>query len=154
MLFAVLAVFGGPLLLVAGWGDDDGGVETGDVSKQEYVAEGNEICSQGDRRLDRAAEEYFGEELGLERNQRPSQEQITTFVEDEVIPEIQSQVDALGDLEAPEGDAEQIEEILDSAQGVLDEAEDDPSILAREQSDPFAETNRLLDDYGLTECAD
>jgi hypothetical protein len=155
---ALLCIAALGLVAVAGCGDDDdggdGGVPTGDVSKQDYIAEANQVCEEGDTQLDEAARAFFVEELGLGQNERPTDEQIAQFAEEEAIPVIQDQIDKLREIEAPEADADEITEIYNAAQAALDEAVEDPSILATEQTDPFEETNRLAEEYGITECAD
>jgi predicted lactoylglutathione lyase len=122
------------------------------VTKQEYVAEANKICKEGDRQLSQAAGTYFNQELGLKRNEQPSQEQLEMFAEDDAIAVIQDQIDRLRELEAPEADAEQLTTIYDTAQDDLDAAKDDPAVLTRGQ--PFQDTNRLAREYGLTACDD
>jgi hypothetical protein len=141
------------LVAVAGCGgDDDGGVPTGDVTKQEYIAEANKVCREGDSQLSQAAAIYLNQELGLNPNEQPSPEQIETFAEDEAIPVIQGQIDTLRDLEAPEADADQLTSIYDAVQAELDAGKEDPAVLTRGQ--PFKESNRLLGEYGLTACDD
>ncbi len=132
---------------------DDDGVPTGDVSKQDYIAQADEICATGDRQINRAGDDYFGPggELGLQEGEEPSEEQIAAFVEETVIPNIQGQLDDLGELEAPEADADQINEIYDTAQDSLDELADDPAVAAGENN-LFREANRLARDYGLEAC--
>jgi hypothetical protein len=133
-------------------GDDDGGeIQTGDVTKGEYIAQANEICTRFDTQLSEAASAYF-QELDLGPNEQPSRDQIAQFAEAEVIPVVQDQIDELRDLEAPEGHAPQLTKIYDSAQEVIDEASENPAILGTGQ--PFAETDRLARDYGLTACDD
>jgi hypothetical protein len=122
------------------------------VTKQEYVAEANKICKEGDRQLSQAAGTYLNQELGLKPNERPTLEQLKTFAEDDAIPIIQDQIDSLRELEAPEADAEQLTTIYDTAQDDLDVAKEDPAVLTRGQ--PFKDTNRLAREYGLTACDD
>jgi hypothetical protein len=74
-----------------------------------------------------------------------------------VIPSIQSQIDGIRDLTPPEGDEETITEFLDTAQSAVDEAEQDPSVLAEGgpggAGNPFGETQQLAADYGFENCA-
>jgi hypothetical protein len=134
---------------VVGCGGDDDGLPTGEVSKSEYILQADRICARGDRQINLAADQYFGEELGLRSNQRPTDQQIARFGEDEVIPGIQDQHDELVELEAPEEDAEELEEIYDTLQAEIDAAEEDPVTVAE---DAFAEASRLARDYGLEAC--
>jgi hypothetical protein len=141
------------LLAVAGCGGEgDGGLPTGDVTRQEYIAAANDVCKEGDVQLNQAAETYFDQELGLKPTERPSLEQLVMFAEAEAIPVFQDIIDSLRDLEAPEADADQLTNAYDALQEDLDAAEEDPALLTR--GEPFEESNRLLREYGLTACDD
>lgn len=129
-------------LVAAGCGGDDDDA----LSKSEFLKQGNAICKKGDRAIDGAAKETFSSD------QQPTDTQITKFAEDTAIPEIQTQIDDLGDLTPPSADEDTVNAILDEAQAGLDKAKDDPTIFAS-GNDPFEKANRLADDYGLTECA-
>ena len=83
---------------------------------------------------------------------KPSQEELDSFVTDTVLPSTQEQIDQIRALGFPEGDEDQINEILDSAESDVEAAQSDPSVLTQ-GGDPFADTNQLATDYGLTECA-
>ena len=118
------------------------------LTKEEFVAQGNQICSEGNKTIDEAAKQVFS-------GGKPKADEMQQFVTGTVIPSIQDQVDSIRALGAPEGDEDQVAAILDAAQQGIDEAKADPSLLAGEQSgsDPFAEANKLTDDYGLTACS-
>lgn len=52
----------------------------------------------------------------------------------------------------PEGDEEQVEEMLDSLDAAVEEAEDDPEALFNAEDDPFADANEKAQAYGFSEC--
>ena len=149
---ALAGLLTGAAALAVGCGGGDEGVPTGDISKAQYVERADRICAAGDRRLDAAADRYFGEQLGLTQAEDPSEEQLATFIEETLIPNIQGQLDDLRELEAPEAGADQIDEIYEVAQEELDEVADDPGALADEDADPFKEANKLAHAYGLEAC--
>ncbi|MGH2957913.1 MAG: hypothetical protein ACRDL6_13080 [Solirubrobacterales bacterium] len=133
-------------LIAAGCGDDDGGDGgNGDeaLTKEEFVAQGNQICREGNQELDAIANQSFQRE--------PTPEQEERFVNDEVIPNIQGQIDEIRALESPEGDEETINGILDDAEAALDEIRADPSLIEADPG-PFAEVNQQLREYGLSTC--
>jgi hypothetical protein len=134
--FALLAA--GLLAAGCGGGDDN-------LTKAEFLKQGNAICKKGDKEIDKAADKTFTSK------QRPSDATITKFAEDTVIPNVQGQIDGLRDLNPPSDDEDQVNAILDEAQSTLDETKDDPTIFASNQ-DPFKKANKLAKDYGLTEC--
>lgn len=138
-------------LIAAGCGDDDSddGGGTGDggepLTKQEFITEADKICSEGDAEIETGADQTFS------GDQPPTPEVQEQFATDTVIPNVQSQVDQLGELAPPEGDEDQIQALLDAAQEGIDAGKDDPSLFTGE-GDPLAEASQLAKDYGLTVC--
>ena len=121
-------------------GDDD------ELTKAEYLKQGNAICKAGNKEIDAAAEKAFSS------NQRPSNAEVKKFAEDTLIPSVEGQIDDLRDLTPPSADEDQVNAILDEADTALDETKADPAIVASGQ-DPFKKANQLAKSYGLTECA-
>jgi hypothetical protein len=150
-------------LIAAGCGDDDeettttaeatttatGATGAVDVPPERaaLVEEANAICAEGNREIDEVAQEEFGNS-----QQEPSQADQEAFFADTVLPSVQDQIDQLRELDPPDEDAEEYTGILDDAQQVVDDLEQDPSALS-EGADPFAEVNERLTAFGLTECA-
>jgi hypothetical protein len=136
------------LALGACGGDDDDGES---ISKQEFVAQADEICEESDARIEAEGRKVFA-------NRRPSQQEIVTYMEEVVIPEVTQQVDAVDQLPVPEGDEEQIQAVVDSAREGLETAEADPARFAgtegEDSEDPFDEASRLAGEYGIQECGD
>jgi hypothetical protein len=135
-------------LIAAGCGSDnsDDTSTSAALTKEEFLAQGNAICKQGNQEIDAA----FG---ALGKGQ-PSQAELETTITEKVVPGIQSQIDDLRALSPPEGDADTVNAILDDAQTALDGVEADPSSIATENgSDPFADVNKKVGEYGLTTCA-
>ena len=147
LLTAVLALG----LVAAGCGDDDDSGDDGGeaLTKEEYVAQGNAICEEGDKEIEAGFREV------APANQQPTPEEIETVVSETLVPSVQGQIDDLRALSPPEGDEETLNAIYDDAQAALDSIEADPSILsAGDSPDPFADVNQRIGDYGLTACAD
>ena len=136
-----LGAVGAALLAIGCGGDDDGGSS---ISKQEFLKQGNEICAKGNQELDQAANETFS-------GGPPSEEEVVTFVDDELLPNVEGQVSDLRDLGAPEGDEDEVNAILDAADQAIEAIGDDPAAAFR-GDDPFAEANQLARDYGLVAC--
>lgn len=126
----------------AACGSDDDGDDTAatdattatTISEDDFVTQANQICADGNKEL----------------NGGPQDGDIEAFVTDTFIPNIQSQIDAIRALGAPEGQEEQITEFLDGAEDDLDSLEADPSSLSESS---FKETNQRAEALGLTECA-
>jgi hypothetical protein len=120
------------------------------LSREEFISQANAICSEGNAKIDAAAEEAFG---GLGPDERPSDEQLQGFY-DTLVPEIQGQLDAIGGLNPPEDLEADVDNLLQVARSSLDRIKDGgPQVLLSEQ-DPFAEANQLAADIGLTACAE
>lgn len=140
----VLAALG-TALFAAGCGgdDDDDGGEA--LTKQEFVTQADQICKQGDAAINKEAAEVFNQG-------QPSQDDQVAFVTDTVVPETQAQIDGIRELNPPEGDEEQVAEILDSADNGIEEIRSDPGAALQEGDNPLAEASGLAREYGLKVC--
>lgn len=160
ILIAFSLLVAGLALVVAGCGGDDetsttattsstvAGATTGGtaLTKEEFLAQANAVCKEGGKAIDQAAS-------GIFTGQKPTQAQLEQAAQI-FVPGIQAQIDAVRALPAPEGDEETVGNFLDVSQEALDQVEADPSLLAASDNDgPFAESNQLAEEYGLTECA-
>jgi hypothetical protein len=136
-------------LVGVGCGDDSS--SSGDssssasITKEEFVTQANAICAEGNKEIDAGAQETFS--AG-----KPSEADIEKFATETLIPSVEQQVADIRALGAPEGDEDQVNAILDAADQGLEEAKSDPSVVADEKADPFAEANKLANDYGISEC--
>jgi hypothetical protein len=137
MLIAILTV--GFVAAGCGGGDDN-------LTKAEFLKQGNEICKKGSQQIDKEAKKVFTS------NQEPSQAEFNKFVTGTVIPSTQGQIDDIRDLNPPSDDEDQVNAILDSAQAALDKTKQDPTLLQGGKNDPFKKTNQLSKAYGLTVC--
>jgi hypothetical protein len=137
-LFALLLALGS--FAIAGCGGDD---ESDAPTKAEYITQADEICQRGDDDLEVVIEETFGD-------QNPSQEQIVQFTEDEVIPNIESQLEDLRALTPPEGEEENVAAIYDALEQGLEELKQDPG--TQDQPESIAEANRLAEEFGFEVC--
>jgi hypothetical protein len=127
--------------IAAGCGDDD---DDSSLSKDEFIAQANEICAQGTTDLNEAAEAEFG------AGGQPTPEEEQAFVTDTVVPNIQGQIDEIRDI-VPEDEADEVNEILDKAELAVQDLEEDPTSV-QGGDDPFAEVNDELVSYGLSSC--
>jgi hypothetical protein len=124
-----------------------GETTTAALSRPAFLKQGNAICQKGNDRIRKAAEKEFPHSAG-----KPSQQELDRFASQTVIPNIQSQIDQLGELGVPSGDEEQVEAILNEAQASLDKAKEEPAVMTQNGPGPFAKTDELANAYGLTVC--
>ncbi len=136
--------------LGCGGDDDNGSGATSTTStataltKQEFLKRGNHICEQGQKHIN-AAEQKLGD--------NPSQAEIDKFTTKTAIPTIQYEVAGVQGLAPPSGDEDQVDAITTAAQQALDKLKADPSLItASGKENPFAEANKLANQYGLTAC--
>jgi len=138
--FAIAAAVAG--LGVAGCGGDDEA-----LTKAEFVKQGNAICAKGNAEIEKKVEELIA------GGKEPDMDAQIAFFEDDVLPNLQGQIDDLGELTPPEADEGEVEAIIASAQEAIDKAEEDLEAVAAAEEDPFADANEKLGAYGLSKCA-
>jgi hypothetical protein len=148
MTLLVAGILATGLIAAGCGGDDDDGDGGGDaLTKEEFLAQGNAICEEGNAEIETAFESAIG-------NQQPTQEQLIAVVEDSLIPSVQGQIDDIRELAPPEEDEDRITEFLDKAELALQDIKEDPSLATQEGGeDPFAEVNQEATEIGLTACA-
>jgi hypothetical protein len=118
---------------------------TAALTKTQFLAQGNAICTQGNKKLEGSEKSLGG---------KPSEAQITTFVRGPFKSEVQRQIDAIRALGAPTGEAATVTHMLDLAQADLDRVTADPKVLATAKVSPFKDFSTVAHAYGLTVCAE
>jgi hypothetical protein len=136
---------------LAACGDDDSSDDESTVSKQEFVAQANGVCADGSRAIEREARELFA---SFEDGGEPSARQLERFGAEILLPGIREQVDAIDALPRPEGDEDEIDEIVALAREGLADGEQDPASLAAEDGGPpeISEAESRLVAYGVDRC--
>jgi hypothetical protein len=142
---AVLLVIGAVAVAGCGGSDDTSSTATA-ISKDDFIAQADQICAAGNKADAAASKEAFS-------GGQPTEAEVASYVTDSVVPSIQGQIDDIRALGAPEGDEAEVNSFLDTAQEALDQVEADPSAITTSGEDPFDQTNRLMTVYGITECA-
>lgn len=148
-IFGLLAI----ALIAAGCGS--GSVTTSTVAvltKKEFLKQGNQICSEGNKEINAGVEEFVGENK-ISQKQEPTDAQKTEIVETILLPSVTKQVEGVKNLGAPSGEEDQVEAIIVAAEEAIEKGEEDPASLVTEGSGPFAKANQLAGEYGLTACA-
>jgi hypothetical protein len=151
MLLGVIALSLG--LSACGGDDEDEGAEEA-LTKEEYIAQGNQICERFTDEIDQLGAETFPKRV--EQGQ-PSPQQLSTFAAG-IVPIIEQAKADLQELPAPEGDEEQLDAFfaaVDDAVAQYQQAADNPQeaqqIFA---GDPPGEAQEIADEYGLTACGE
>jgi hypothetical protein len=150
-LLAALAALVALAALIAGCG---GGDETTDetvtLTKTEFIKQGDAICKKGNDQSEKEAEEFAEDnDFTLEK---ASKEQLEEAVAEVLVPNLNQQAEELDALGAPEGDEEQVEEIIVSLEGAADEIEDEPGSVF--EGEVLEEPTKLAKAYGFKVCGE
>jgi hypothetical protein len=129
--------------LLAACGEDQGPFTATGVTKPQYLARGDVICSKGERELDRAAARI---------GRAPSGAELERVVRRTVVPVIRGRIERLRALEPPAGDEAEVAEIYATAEAALRRIEAKPR-LAERADQVFGRTSRLAREYGFRDCA-
>jgi hypothetical protein len=143
------------ILVLAGCGGGGGGAETTEttsgLTKAEFVKKGNAICARTEKEI-AAGVEKFTREHSVLKTKPPSEKQIAELAEEVLVPKVRRQIDEIRALGIPSGDEEEVEAIFAAAEEALKETEANPSVFGKGGVGPFAKTNELAREYGLTVC--
>lgn len=153
LIAAVAAAVLAALVIGCGGGDettDEATDETVTLTKAEFIEQGDAICKEGNKQSEKEAEEFAEEnDFTLEE---ASEEQLEEAVTEVLVSSLSRQAEELDALGAPEGDEDQVEAIVVSLEGAVEEIEDDPSLVF--QNEVLKEPSKLADDYGFEVCGE
>lgn len=156
---AALAVIG----IVAGCGDDDSGasngptVTTSSLSKEQYVERANEVCKRRNEQLSDEITAYV--KKTQKENPDASRSETFTGAAEITLAAFQDTVDSLRGLGAPEGDEDELGELLTEMQRGVDTLEQQlPEETTRlDQANGFFRTLKsagaMARRYGIGTCA-
>jgi hypothetical protein len=139
---AIALALGGIAAGCGGSSDDNSTSTTAAISKADFLAQGNQICKQGNDEINTA-----GKQLGNSVNEQ----QLEDFAANTVVPSIQKQIDGIKALGAPAGEEAQVNQLVSTAQADLDKLKADPSQI--KDDGLFKDANQQANTIGLTECA-
>jgi hypothetical protein len=155
-LFALLACLVPFALITAGCGSSDNTESTATtaaLTKAQFLKQGNAICAEGNKEINKKFKAFFTKE-NLNEHEEPSKAQKEEAAETILIPAIKKDVEGIKALGAPEGEEEQVEEILDAAEEAIEELESEPAEAIEESNHAFVKVNKLSREYGLTVCGE
>jgi hypothetical protein len=143
-----LLLAGGALIAGCGGGggDDSSTSSTGPVTKDAYIARGDQICAQGTLTIGQAGREQFG-------SSQPTREQVQQFGQDVVIPSLEDTLTKLRALKPPAGDEAATTAIYDALERAINQIKQDPTLFVQtSQGGAFDRANRLAQAYGFKQC--
>src|SRR5262249_31013499 len=134
--FALLACLVPFSLIAAGCGSSDNTettATTAALTKAQFLKQGNAICAEGNKEINKNFEAFF-KKTNLKKNEEPSKAQKEEAAETILIPAIRKDVEGIKALGAPEGEEEQVEEIIDAAEEALETLESEPAEAVEENN--------------------
>ncbi|HEY5942592.1 MAG TPA: hypothetical protein VIT89_07025 [Solirubrobacterales bacterium] len=150
LLAAVAALVALSVLIAGCGGGDETTDETVTLTKAEFIEQGDAICQKGNDRSEKEAEEFAEEnDFDLEK---ASNEQLEEAVSEVLVSNLNQQAEELDALGAPEGDEEQVEEIIVSLEDAAGEIEDDPGVVFEGEGEVLGKPSQLATDYGFEVC--
>lgn len=126
-------------------GGDESSTTSEALSKDEFIAQADEICATANDELDAALEE-------VSAGGQPSDEEAATFISETLVPLTKDRAAQIDALAAPEGDEEEVDAIVTTLNDAIAEIESDPEAAIASEDDPYEEFGTLAADYGLAEC--
>lgn len=97
--------------------------------------------------IDDASETSFAN-----KGQVPTPDELQTFADDVVVPQVQKELDELDDLEPPKDDRERVDDIIKAGREGSERISEVPALLASKDRNPLNEYAELASGYGLKAC--
>ena len=129
-------------VIAAGCGDS--GEEA--LTKAEFVKQADAICKEHDKQVQVDFQSY------IEESKTPPKDEGAKLIETVFFPNIESEIEELRELVPPEGDEDQVTEMLDATEAGLEKAETEPDRILTLEANPFGDAKQLATDYGLKVC--
>jgi len=152
----LIAVLGGALaiaLIAAGCGSSSDESSTSSLTKAQFIAKADAICTKGNKEIETESEAY-AEENGIDLEKEPADAQKEELVTEVIAPGVLKQGEEIGAIGAPSGEEGQVNEIVEAVETAAAETEEDPSAVINGSSGPFTKANKLAKDYGLKVCGE
>ena len=149
----LLAQLAATAMIAAGCGDDDEPsvdattAEEAGMTIDRWRSEANSICRRGDEEISAGAEDAFG-------GSAPTPAERDRFTIEVQVPAIDSQIDAIAALPAPEQEAARIEAMVAEFRRGIEEIEANPAITAQGNAaiPGLAEATAIARGLGLVDC--
>jgi hypothetical protein len=119
------------------------------LSRKEFLKEGNAVCKAATQEINAVFEQAFA---GLGENEEPTEEQFAAAAAG-AVPVFRTALDEIDGLEGPASLEKQVGKLLGQYNAVVDDIEADPAIGFSSETDPFAKADKLAKKVGLKQCA-
>lgn len=150
--FSILIAAVAGLLLATGCGDSgEINVETGSLTKAQFIKRADAICREAVIKVELATQAFVQSAKSADSPQAAFKTGAGKLISTSFVPAFEEEIDRVSSLGAPSGDEEEIAAILEAQQQGLDEAREDPVEFLRRAS-PFTKAFRLGQSYGFATC--
>ncbi|MCJ7436779.1 MAG: hypothetical protein MUP97_03330 [Acidimicrobiia bacterium] len=119
------------------------------LSESQWKQQGNAVCKQVNKDLKPIQQELFA---GLGKNEDPSAEQISAYVE-QFVPVIEDAVASIDALNEPKSLKSGVKKFKVAVADALATIEADPVAVLTGDTDPFVKANKVARKIGLKACA-
>jgi hypothetical protein len=137
---ALIAAFA---LVGCGDGDDTTAAE---LTKAQYIKQADAICSKTEKRQQQLVGEFSKKE---KKQTAGSEEALVRFAG---IPPLATQAEELGELPVPKTGAKEAEAFLKAFEAGVEGSEKDPKSLLTASANPFAEAEKIAQNFGFKVC--
>lgn len=119
------------------------------LSKKEFLKQGNAVCKQANTDINAVFEQAFA---GLTDNQQPSEAQFAAAAAG-AVPVFRTALDKIDELDGPASVEKQVGKVLQQYNDVVDDIEADPASAFTSEVDVFAKADKAAKKAGLKQCA-
>lgn len=126
-------------------------VETGSLSKAEFIEQADAICEEASKKVQLAGQAFVASVTSRDSTGKALKTEGPKFLNDVFIPAYEEEVEEVSALGAPSGDAQEVTALLEVIQKGLAEAAEEP-VKYLQDPDPFPGASRLARAYGFETC--
>lgn len=135
-------------LVLAGCGGDDDSNEAS-ISKAQFIKKADQVCKEANKRMEAAFVAFLEGNRDITRPDGPAVEGLVGKI---LVPSIKREISELEALGTPDGDEDEIDEILTALEEGVETAEDNPKVVTGSADTVFGIASRLAEEYGLKIC--
>jgi hypothetical protein len=137
------------VVVAAGCGGEDSSTGGPSISKEAFIAKVDAICKRGNGRVEVAFADFLEENKDLKR---PKPADFEGLVGDVLVPSVKREIEEVRALGAPDGDEEDVDEMVDALEEGVETAERNPKAVTNSSDAVFGIASRLAEEYGLEVC--
>ncbi len=151
---SVLVVVAALVAIPVGCGDDGDDsattLETSSLTKAEFVKRANAICNESIADVGKQLEDYL---VDRQNSKKGADELAADALRAIALPAIETQLEEIEELGAPDGEQKEIEAFLTAQQRSVEQLEQRQNVSLSTDLEPaFRQAGKLARQYGLSSC--